>query len=136
MCRAKQIKNKKNKAKCPNFEGPILNRDKCYATPAFILPSEKVSMIWKRSTTSKVHEKSCDNIKKEWKNRRSKSTTWYIFPNPVCPQATLKKYVLQRVQVELWVILGCKIFVTKHIQSCSHKLNIRNAEFNLHILDL
>ena len=62
--------------------------------------------------------------------------TLYIFPNPVYPQASLEKYILQRLQVELSVILGCKIVVTKHIQSRSHKLNIRNSEFNSHILDL
>lgn len=42
MCRSKQTKNKKNKDKCANFEGASFNKDRCYATPAFILPSEKV----------------------------------------------------------------------------------------------
>jgi hypothetical protein len=39
MCRGKQLKNKKVRAHCPNFEGPLLNKDRLYATPAFILPS-------------------------------------------------------------------------------------------------
>ena len=45
MCRGKQTKNKKIKVRCPNFEGPVLNKDRCHATPAFILPSEKVALF-------------------------------------------------------------------------------------------
>ena len=45
MCRGKQLKNKKTRVRCPNFEGPVLNKDRCHATPAFILPSEKVNKM-------------------------------------------------------------------------------------------
>ena len=43
MCKSKQLKKKGKKTQCTNYEGPSFNRDRCHATPAFILPSEKVT---------------------------------------------------------------------------------------------
>jgi hypothetical protein len=45
MCRSKQAKKKKNKDNCLNYDGAIFNKDRCHATPAFILPSEKVPLF-------------------------------------------------------------------------------------------
>ncbi len=52
ICKNKQIKHKKNKDSCKHYEGPIFNKDKCHATPAFILPSDKVSLFSFRMNTS------------------------------------------------------------------------------------
>ena len=48
MCRGKFFKNKKNKLKCACYEGPALNKDRCYATPTFILSSERVQVLLSR----------------------------------------------------------------------------------------
>ena len=45
ICKSKQIKRKKNKDSCKHYDGPVFNRDRCHATPTFILPSEKVLLF-------------------------------------------------------------------------------------------
>jgi hypothetical protein len=76
LCRGKHIKNRKARPTCPNFEGPILNKDRLYATPAFILPSEKVPKLSSRLNTSKVPERFFASMNAAFGRLRTITKNW------------------------------------------------------------
>jgi hypothetical protein len=136
MCRGKNGKNKKNKDQCKSYEGAILNKDRCYATPAFILPSEKVQPPPRRSTTCRARANFYATTSGRCVNTRSSWTNWYAPFQVVRAQAALQKHALQRLPLELRIIHRGTSFLTQHIKSSSHKANIRASNFNTYILEL
>jgi hypothetical protein len=75
-------------------------------------------------------------MKKELNSLRKISTNWYEFNDIVHSKTTIKKFILQCLSLELLVVPGCKFIAIQHIKSVPHKINIRNSEFNGHIMEL
>jgi len=121
---------------CKNYEGAMFNKDYCHATPAFILPSEKVLNISHRKIICKALENFCGTIKIKLKSTSSNPTIWYLFFDIVYRQTAIQIYVLQCVSRNLSIICGCRCRVIQHIKGFHHRNNARSSTFNNYILEL
>ncbi len=62
-------KNKTKKCRnCETLECPIFNNDRNFATPTFIIKSEKVLLIWFSNTMKSEEQKWESNMKEKWWN--------------------------------------------------------------------